>query len=125
MALIGPGGQLGWLAALAQALRAIQQVETAQVVIIQAGAGITSAQFAGQLPEAATVQAWQQNRALGVFHKAAAFQSNRRAFAGANAENQQLDFLLFEGQANAVLFLRVKAAVDQQYFARALGALFE
>ena len=87
-------------------LRAIEQTQAAQVVVIQLCLSVTAPYVFCKGAQARAVEAWQEDSALGVFQKLAVFFDHRRAFAGADTKYQQRRRVAvqFLADASALLF---------------------
>ena len=114
VALVGPGLQLGWLAVAAQAFGAIEQAEAAQVALIQGDLLEASADLAQKGTQAGAVQARDKDCALPVLEEGTVLLNDRRALGAADAEHVQARVAGVEGLADALAFLLVQAAADQQ-----------
>ncbi|MNP01514.1 hypothetical protein D3C76_933330 [compost metagenome] len=114
IALVSPSVQAQGLSVAAQVARAGQQAQAAQVAVVQPRGSVAAIQLIGEGLEARAVQAWHQDRALGILEVTAIFLGNRGAFAGADTQHQPLRGGSVEDLADALAFLFIQRRTDQQ-----------
>src|SRR5690606_7464993 len=125
VALIGPGGQPGRLATVAQLLGAVEQIQRLQVAVVEPCRAVLAAHCSGELAQPAAVQAWHQDGTVVVAQKAAVLTADRRTLGGADAEDGQSFAAAAERLAGCQAFRLAHFAGDQQQSSAPLSALIQ
>ena len=98
----------------AHGLRAVEQAQAPQVLVVQAARCVAAVMGFSGFTQAARIEARNQDGAARILEEAAVFLHHRRAFATAHAEDQQGYRALLQRLLDAAALLFREGAGDQQ-----------